>query len=220
MRGRGVTPGRRTAPPRADRAPEPAARDPIPEHRGFPAGWEQLVGEVSACTRCRLHAVRTHVVVYRGSATPRVLFVGEAPGAAEDRAGVPFVGRSGQRLDRAVATVGLTESEVGVLNLIKCRPPANRFDAEAARACRSYLDRQIDLLRPGLVVPLGAHALAALVPGAPRISDAAGAALRADGRAYFPLLHPAAALYRPAWRDRWERDLLALRHYLGSTGGP
>ncbi len=182
----------------------------------FPAAWDALVDEIGRCTRCALHETRTRVVVYRGVPRPRVLFVGEAPGADEDREGIPFVGRAGRRLDRAIAEVGLTASDFGVLNLIKCRPPQNRFDRLAARTCRPYLDRQLELLRPTWIVPLGAHALAALLPGAARITDAAGTAFVVGGRHYFPLLHPAAVLHRPTLRPRWEGDLQALRARLES----
>ncbi len=171
------------------------------------AAWAALAREVALCERCRLARTRTHPVLYRGADRPQVLFVGEAPGAAEDLAGTPFVGRAGRRLDAAIVAIGLGGSEFGVLNLIKCRPPGNRFDAEAARACRPFLDRQIALLGPRLLVPLGAHALAALDPSAPPITRAAGVPRAGGPRPIFPLLHPAAALHAPKYRARWEEDV-------------
>jgi len=180
-----------------------------------PTDWENLSEEIRACTRCPLHATRTQAVVYRGSLTPRVVFVGEAPGAAEDRAGVPFVGRSGRKLDAAIATVGLAPSDFGVLNLLKCRPPGNLFDPVAARTCRGYLDRQLALLRPERLVSLGGRALRALDPSAPPILVAAGSPRRERRPPLFPLLHPAAALRSRRWAERWDRDVTSLARWLG-----
>ena len=180
----------------------------------FGATWEELGREIRECTRCALHATRTNAVIYRGSPTPRVLFVGEAPGANEDRLGVPFVGRSGQRLDAAIAATDLRPDQVGVLNLIKCRPPKNVFDRTAATACRPYLDRQVAWLRPSILVSLGSHALHALDPTAPRILIAAGSPRPLGERTLFPLIHPAAALRSRALTERWRVDVTALGTWL------
>ena len=176
--------------------------------------WDRLTDEIRRCQKCPLGAVRTQAVVYRGGLSPRVVFLGEAPGADEDRIGLPFVGRSGKMLDRAVIQLGLAEDEYGVLNTLKCRPPGNRYDRSAARTCRPYLDRQLDLLAPELVVPLGAHALRAIDPNAPRILLAAGRPRTEGWGPHFPLLHPAAALRSRRWRERWEQDLRALQNWL------
>ncbi|HTT73038.1 MAG TPA: uracil-DNA glycosylase [Thermoplasmata archaeon] len=185
------------------------------------AAWRALAREIEACRRCPLGAVRTHVVVYRGSLRPTVVFVGEAPGRDEDLAGVPFVGRAGRRLDAAIARIGLAPGEFGVLNLLKCRPPANRFDRAAARACRPYLDRQLAWLGPRLLVTLGAHALRALDPTAPPVTKAAGRVRPGTAPAVFPLLHPAAALRSRRYATRWELDVGRLGAYLrGGAQGP
>lgn len=155
-------------------------------------------------------------MVYRGGRAPRVLFVGEAPGAEEDRRGVPFVGRAGRELDRAVARLGLSGEEFGVVNVLKCRPPGNRFDRSAARTCRPYLDRQLELLRPEVVVTLGARALATLDPKAPPVLSVAGRPRPGTGIPIFPLLHPAAALRSRRWRERWERDVGTLAEWLAA----
>ncbi|HTW77177.1 MAG TPA: uracil-DNA glycosylase [Thermoplasmata archaeon] len=194
-----------------------ASSPPAPPARPDLAEWRAMVREIEHCRRCPLHRSRTHVVVYRGALSPRIVFVGEAPGAEEDRTGRPFQGRSGRRLDAAIAAIGLGPDEFGVLNLVKCRPPGNRFDRAAERACRPYLDRQLAWLRPRVLVPLGAHALHALDPAAPRILLAAGAP-RASGRgALFPLVHPAAALRSRRLSERWERDWRALGRWLSRT---
>lgn len=176
--------------------------------------WDRLSTEIRACRKCPLGAVRTNAVVYRGGLAPRVVFVGEAPGAEEDRTGLPFVGRAGHLLDQAIAALELRESEFGVLNVLKCRPPGNRFDRSAARTCRPYLDRQLALLRPESIVTLGARALVAIDPTAAPVLSVAGRPQSRGGISYFPLLHPAAALRSRRWRGRWERDVRALGRWL------
>jgi DNA polymerase len=143
-----------------------------------------------------------------------VVFVGEAPGAEEDRTGIPFVGRSGRELDRAIASLGLPAEGVGVLNVLKCHPPGNRFDRAAARTCRPYLDRQLALLQPEVVVTLGARALAVLDPKAPAVLSVAGQPRPGGKPAHFPLIHPAAALRSRRWHARWDHDVRALARWL------
>jgi uracil-DNA glycosylase len=176
--------------------------------------FERLANEIRGCRLCPLSATRHQAVVYRGSFAPRVVFVGEAPGAEEDRTGLPFAGRSGAILDRAVAELGPTLGPWGVLNLLKCRPPQNRFDAAAARTCRPYLDRQLELLGPEGLVTLGGRALAAVDPAAPRVLLAAGAARARPAGWLFPMIHPAASMRSVRWRERWEQDVGRLRRWL------
>ena len=176
--------------------------------------WDRLSDTIRACQLCPLGQVRTQAVVYRGGLAPRVVFIGEAPGAEEDRTGLPFVGRSGRELDRAVENLGLSPDDYGVLNTLKCRPPANRFDPAAARTCRPYLDRQLDLLRPDVIVTLGARALAAIDPTAPAMLKSAGRPRVRPKTPHFPLIHPAAALRSRRMRKRWERDVRALGRWL------
>jgi uracil-DNA glycosylase family 4 len=187
--------------------------NPSPPPGPFDA-WQQLSDEIRGCHKCRLHETRTQAVVYRGSLAPKILFVGEAPGVAEDRAGIPFVGRSGQRLDAAIARLRLTAEEYGVLNLLKCHPPQNRFDREAARTCRPYLDRQILLLSPQVLVSLGSPALHALAPDAPAMLVAAGRPRPGPLRPLFPLIHPAAAMRSRRLAERWTSDVDALGRWL------
>jgi uracil-DNA glycosylase len=192
----------------------PTRARPIP--RPVRVKWAQLSREIRTCQRCPLGQTRTHAVVYRGSLRPRVVFVGEAPGVLEDRTGIPFVGRSGRQLDAAIERLGLGSSEFGVLNVLKCHPPGNRFDRSAARTCRPYLDRQLALLRPEVVVTLGASALRAIDPGAPAVLTAAGRPRTSVPWSVFPLLHPAAALRSRRWAKRWEDDLGALGAWLAA----
>jgi DNA polymerase len=131
--------------------------------------------------------------------------------------GRPFVGRSGKRLDAAIAEARIGPGEVGILNLVKCHPPKNRFDRGAAATCRPYLDRQLELLRPSILVSLGAHALQTLDPGAPRVLLAAGRPRPLDHRILFPLIHPAAAFRSLAMAERWHSDVAALGSWLARS---
>jgi uracil-DNA glycosylase len=208
-------------------ATPPAPSEFLPSGATFPAGWNELSTEIRTCPLCHLAQTRTHAVTYRGSLAPRIVFVGEAPGAAEDRDGLPFVGRSGARLDAAIERLRLTREDFGVLNVLKCRPPRNRFDVRAARVCRPYLERQLALLRPEILVPLGRWALLAFEPKAPPQLEVAGRPRAADGRTLFPLLHPAAGLRSRRWKERWDTDVDRLGVWLASgahkphtDGGP
>jgi uracil-DNA glycosylase len=184
---------------------------PVPAERRV--SWDRLSREIRACRRCPLGSLRTHAVVYRGSLHPSVVFVGEAPGAEEDRLGRPFVGRSGARLDAAIRELDLGEDSFGVLNVLKCRPPKNRFDRAAARTCRPYLDRQLALLEPEAIVTLGAWALRTLDPGAPAVMRAAGHPREATGTPLFPWIHPAAAMRSRRWAERWTHDVGEFRRW-------
>jgi len=206
MRGNPTRSKRASAPP-----PVPRRRTVSPSVR---EEWERLSDEIRSCRKCPLGSVRTNAVVYRGGLAPRIVFVGEAPGAEEDRTGLPFVGRSGRLLDEAVASLGLGADEFGILNVLKCRPPGNRFDRSAARTCRPYLDRQLTLLRPAAIVTLGARALAAIDPTAPPMLSSAGRPRALGDLPFFPLVHPAAALRSRRMRTRWERDVRALGRWL------
>lgn len=163
---------------------------------------------------CPLARGRTYAVAYRGAPRPWLVLVGEAPGAEEDRQGLPFVGRAGRLLDRTIAAVGLGCDDYGIVNVLKCRPAQNRFDPDAAEACRPYLDRQLALLAPSALVTLGARALAALDPGAlPMLRSAGMERLRA-GTPLFPMIHPAATFRSRRMASRWETDAGALARFV------
>lgn len=195
-------------------APGPAGSYPPIE--GPPSrSWYRLTEEIRACRRCPLGSRRQHAVTYRGGGRPWLVFVGEAPGSREDREGRPFVGRGGRLLDRAIEIVGLREGEYGILNVLKCRPPKNRFDARAALTCRPYLDRQLRILSPTSLVTLGRHALRAMDPSAPPITQAAGVPrTRPAGPPVFPLLHPAASLRSRVMASRWHSDVRRLEEWI------
>ena len=154
-----------------------------------------LYDDMRACTRCEeLAATRQQVVVGTCAPGPRLLVVGEAPGAQEDQTGVPFVGRSGQLLDRLLAEAGLPRSEVGVINTVKCRPPGNRLPTRVETAsCRSWTSAQLALIEPALVVTLGLSA-ATWFLGRTTLGAVRGRVHEADGLRVLPTYHPAAAL--------------------------
>ncbi len=154
-----------------------------------------LEAEIRACTRCpELVATRTQVVVGDTPRGARLLLVGEAPGAQEDVVGRPFVGRSGQLLDRLLLEVGLERAQVAVLNTVKCRPPANRVPTRAESAhCRPWTQSQLDVLAPRLVVTLGLTS-ATWFLGRTTLAGVRGTVHEVDGRRVLPTYHPAAAL--------------------------
>lgn len=142
-----------------------------------------------------LKAGATQLVFGTGSPDAEVMFVGEAPGANEDKQGEPFVGAAGQFLNEMLASVGLTRRDVYITNIVKYRPPANRDPTpEEVEAFKPYLVRQMAVISPKLVAFLGRHAMNVFLPQL-RISQAHGQPVRKDGQVYLPLFHPAAALY-------------------------
>lgn len=184
------------------------------------AALERLYTEVHGCTRCPLHTGRTHAVPGIGPLDAEIMFIGEAPGFHEDQQGVPFVGAAGQYLSELLAGVGIDRTKVYITNVIKCRPPGNRdpLDEEVA-ACKPYLDRQLALIRPKIVVTLGRHSMARAFP-TEKISFVHGQARRVDDLIYFPMYHPAAALHRPSLKAEVEADFRRLRELLDGKWEP
>jgi len=168
---------------------------------------ESLVAEVSRCTRCLLHRGRTKAVPGAGPENADIMFVGEAPGFHEDQQGLPFVGAAGSFLDELLESIDLKRDQVYITNVIKCRPPGNRDPLpEEVEACKAYLDRQIELIQPKLVVTLGRFSMARAFPKA-RISRIHGQPLKISGVIYYPMYHPAAALHQPSLRPIVEDDM-------------
>jgi len=161
----------------------------------MPTELELLAAEAAECTRCRLHESRTQVVFGQGSPTAEVMFVGEAPGFHEDKQGLPFVGPSGQLLNRLLAGIGLRREDVYVCNVVKSRPPNNRDpQPDEIAACRPWLDGQIRLVDPKVVVTLGNFAAKTLLGTATGITRLRGRTYPFQGRVLLPTFHPAAAL--------------------------
>ncbi len=158
--------------------------------------WGALAAEIEQCTACpELAATRLRVVPGVRPAGARLLLVGEAPGATEDETGVPFAGRAGQLLDRELAEVGLDRSTVAVVNVLKCRPPSNRQPARAEVArCRPWLERQLQLADPELVVTLGGTAAQWFLGTGVRLGASRGVVHEVGGRRVVVTYHPSAAL--------------------------
>lgn len=177
--------------------------------------WAALQAEVAACTRCELHRTRTQTVFGVGNREADWLIIGEAPGAEEDRRGEPFVGRAGQLLDNMLAAIGLDRKMAYIANILKCRPPNNR-DPQAAEvaACEPYLQRQIALIRPRLILAVGRVAAQNLLK-----TDLPLGRLRGRVHHYGPQRIPVIVTYHPAYllrtpadkRKAWEDLQFAVR---------
>jgi len=168
---------------------------------------EALAVEIAQCTRCLLHRGRTRAVPGEGPQNAEIMFIGEAPGFYEDQQGRPFVGAAGQFLEELLKEIGLQREQVFIANVIKCRPPGNREPLpEEIEACKPFLDRQIELLHPRLIVTLGRFSMARAFPNA-RISSIHGQPRKIGGVIYYPMYHPAAALHQPSLRRDVEEDM-------------
>jgi len=174
-----------------------------------------LVAEIKACTRCPLHASRKNPVPGEGSLDATVMLIGEAPGRWEDEKGRPFVGAAGKLLDRLLALAGFRREEVYIANVLKCRPPGNRDPRpEEVEACTPFLDRQIQIIRPKVIVTLGRHSTRYIFSkaGLPfkRMGDVRGRVYEVEllglKVVLVPTLHPASALYNPSYRSLLEAD--------------
>jgi DNA polymerase len=162
-----------------------------------------------------LGGLRTHAVPGEGPADADILLIGEAPGYHEDRQGRPFVGASGRLLEKLLAQIHLTRSDVYITNVIKCRPPANRDPMPAEiEACEPWLQQLIELIDPLVIVTLGRFSMAQFFPSSARITRVHGQPLYQADRAIIPMFHPAAALRNPNWLQDMEADFAQIPHLL------
>jgi len=184
---------------------------------------------VRTCTRCPLAETRTNAVPGDGPVPARILFIGEAPGRNEDLKGIPFVGRAGSILDGLLEGIGVARDEVFITNIVKCRPPKNRDPTtEEIEACRPYLESQLSLLCPEVIVPLGRFAMRwvlesyGITPGP--ISEVHGKVFRIPAigceQVVIPVYHPAATIYRPAFREVLAADFDTIRAVLEHSPVP
>jgi DNA polymerase len=172
----------------------------------------KLNREVKVCIKCELHKSRKEAVPGEGSINATMLFIGEAPGEQEDLQGRPFVGAAGRLLNQLLNSIGLRREDVYITNIVKCRPPANRPPhIDEVSACSSYLDRQMKLIKPKIVCPMGNVALRSFTGKDVPISRAHGQLIsNAKSHLVFPLYHPAAALYTAKLRSVLESDFKEL----------
>ena len=184
-------------------APAAEAEDPEAGREGL----AEVEARAAGCTACRLHERRNSVVFGVGDPNADLMFIGEGPGAEEDRQGIPFVGRAGELLTKIIAAIELDRSEVYIANIVKCRPPGNRDpQPDEVAACRGYLESQIDLIRPKVIVALGRVAAQTLLGESSPLGRMRGHWYQVRGVETRVTYHPAALLRnvgfkRPTWED-------------------
>jgi len=170
--------------------------------------------EIKRCHDCDLAKNRTKVVPGEGPENAAILFIGEAPGWHEDQQGRPFVGPAGQFLEELLSTIRLKRDQVFIANVIKCRPPSNRDPLPGEiQACRKWIDRQIELIQPRIIVTLGRYSMARYFPNQ-SISKIHGKAKKEDRIIYYAMYHPAAALHQGSLRKIIEADMLKIPELL------
>lgn len=178
---------------------------------------KQLYQDIERCQICELARSRTRAVPGEGAENASLFFIGEAPGWHEDQQGRPFVGPAGQYLEQLLASIGLKREQVYIANVIKCRPPSNRDPLPGEiESCRKWLDRQIELVQPKMIVTLGRYSLARYFPGE-SISKIHGKAKRQGNVIYYAMYHPAAALHQGSLRKIIEADVRKIPEILAQA---
>ncbi len=177
----------------------------------------ELYAEIARCRQCEIAKLRTHTVPGEGAEHAEILFIGEAPGFHEDQLGRPFVGAAGQFLEQLLASINLKREQVYIANIIKCRPPGNRdpLPTEISN-CRGWLEKQIELISPRMIVTLGRYSMAMFFPGK-TISKIHGTAQKRANIIYFAMYHPAAALHQQNLRQEIEADMKKIPQVLAET---
>jgi len=170
----------------------------------------ELYTEIALCQQCEIAKYRNKVVPGEGAEDADIMFVGEAPGWHEDQQGRPFVGPAGKYLDELLASIGLRREQVYIANVIKCRPQGNRDPLPMEiQNCRQWLERQIEIIRPKMIVALGRYSMAMFFPGK-SVSKIHGTAQKRDNVIYYAMYHPAAALHQQSLRRTIEEDMLKI----------
>lgn len=170
----------------------------------------ELYKEIALCQRCEISKFRTKAVPGEGAEDAEIMFIGEAPGWHEDQQGRPFVGQAGKFLDELIASIKLDRRQVYIANVIKCRPTGNRdpLPVEIGNCCQ-WLDRQIELVSPKIIITLGRYSMSRFFPGK-SISKVHGTSVEKDGVMYFAMYHPAAALHQQSLRQTIMDDMLKI----------
>lgn len=173
--------------------------------------WEELEKSIENCQKCKLAKTRQNIVFGVGNRNAKIMFIGEGPGADEDRLGEPFVGKAGKLMNMAFETVGLKREEVYIANIVKCRPPGNRNpEDDEAQACLDYLRNQVILVKPEIIVLLGSVALKNILGKEYGITASRGKWIERKGIRYLPTWHPAALLRDETKKIDFIQDLLLL----------
>jgi uracil-DNA glycosylase family 4 len=167
----------------------------------------ELCQQIALCYKCDIARLRTKAVPGEGAENAEIMFIGEAPGWHEDQQGRPFVGQAGQYLDQLLLSINLKRSQVYIANVIKCRPPDNRDPLPTEiQNCAPWLENQINIIKPKMIVTLGRYSMAKYFPGK-SISKIHGTAVKRDEIIYFAMYHPAAALHQGSLRQDIEADM-------------
>lgn len=189
----------------------------IPIPPGTYGSMEEFKAPCNNCQRCGLGATRTNAVIGRGNPNAEILVIGEGPGQNEDETGLPFVGKAGQLLDKILAAVKLDEAEVYIANIVKCRPPSNRKPTDKEmKACMPYLQEQIRIQDPKIILLMGATSVQGLLGDKRGITKIRGQWLEWEGKLCMPMLHPAYLLRNPSrepGKPKWQtwQDIQAVR---------
>ena len=177
---------------------------------------EEIRQAAEECKKCALCKDRTNLVPGDGSFEAEIMFVGEAPGKTEDEQGRPFVGAAGKILSALLESIGLKREDVYITNVVKCRPPMNRDPLpEEVACCSDYLSKEVEIIKPKIIVLLGRHAMERFLPGL-KISKDHGQPKRRGGQVYYPVYHPAATIYHQALRADLERDFKKIPKIIGA----
>lgn len=176
--------------------------------------WEELESSCKSCNKCKLANGRNNVVIGCGNKNAKIMFIGEGPGADEDAQGIPFVGKAGKLMNMAFAGVGMNREEVYIANVVKCRPPGNRNpEKDEVEACMEYLQTQIKLVNPKIIVLLGNVALKNILGEEYGITQARGKWIEKDGIKYMATFHPAALLRDETKKIAFWKDLKMVQEY-------
>lgn len=177
----------------------------------------ELYKAIEHCQECELAKYRTRIVPGEGPENSKLFFIGEAPGWHEDQQGRPFVGPAGKFLEELLSLIGLRREQVYIANVIKCRPPNNRDPLPGEiQACSKWLDKQIEIIRPLMIVTLGRYSMAKFFPNQ-SISQIHGKAKKQGGIIYYAMYHPAAALHQGSLRKQIETDMLKIPQILAQA---
>ncbi len=175
--------------------------------------WEELEASIVGCKKCKLCNNRNNIVFGTGNKNARIMFIGEGPGADEDREGIPFVGKAGKLMNMAFDGIGINREEVYIANIVKCRPPSNRNpEDDEAESCLDYLRNQVMLVKPKIIVLLGSVALKNILGKEYGITASRGKWIEKKGILYMPTWHPAALLRDDSKKIEFWQDLKQVKN--------
>lgn len=180
--------------------------------------WEDLEKSILECKKCRLCTNRTNIVFGQGNKKARLMFIGEGPGADEDKQGIPFVGKAGQLMNNAFQALEINREDVYIANIVKCRPPSNRVpEDDEVQTCLNYLRNQVILIKPKIIVLLGSTALKNILGKEYVITAVRGNWMEKNGIKYMPTWHPAALLRDENKKIEFWQDLKEAKKYIDNN---